>query len=217
MVAQSQIAPHPSDIAPAPDSLAPSVPAVAPAHASRGKADGRELVKVRKLTRQEIRFCALVAEGVSLWKCYKAIAPKAKKSTCECQAWRWRARPAVANEIARLRGELTDESAMRRGEKRNILARVARNEDGSVPHGVVVRAVEVDNAMTGDDQPFRKAAGEDLRVSIFVVRLGADAPEQKDERNVTPSHGKLGCDDGAPLGEPLGPEGVDGLHTPPAL
>lgn len=148
----------------------------------RRRAQGHTLV-FRKADRRETRFAQLVAQGHTLAKAYQEISGAGKKETCERQGVRWNARPAVAAEIIRQRALLTEDGAATRAEKRHILSQVMRRED--TPPSVVVSAVAVDNRMTGDDEPFRKAAGDDLRVQFFVLRIGDADTRASEAMNVT--------------------------------
>lgn len=161
---------------------------------SQRKAEGKVLSRSRALNSREKRFCVLIANGWAARKAYQAATGCKNDATADTQAWRWKARPVVSAEIDKQRSQLTEATALSRAEKRNILRRVATADD--TPPSVVVSAVAVDNRMTGDDEPFRKAAGDDLRVAIFVVRLGEDAapglPADPADaaRNVTPTAGE---------------------------
>ncbi len=161
----------------------PMVAAIAPTHLGR-KAEGKAF-RPRKADRREIRFAQLIAQGQTQWRAYEAISGAKKRETCEVQGHRWCLRPAVQLEIIRQRALLTEETAMSRAEKRNHLANVARRED--TPPSVIVSAVAVDNRMTGDDEPFRKAAGDDLRVQFFVLRIGEDNTRAQLEQSAAQS------------------------------
>lgn len=112
------------------------------------------MVSDRPLTRQETRFCQLVAQGWPLYRCYvEATGARCKKGSAEVQSYKWRLRPAVESQIIRERAALTDATALTRSEKRNIVAAMAR--DHATPAAVRVGAIQVDNRMTGDDEPVR--------------------------------------------------------------
>lgn len=138
----------------------------------------------RRLNSREKRFCALIAQGWAARKAYQHATGCTKDATADVMAWRWKARPAVDAEIAKQRANLTEDGAATRAEKRHHLARVMRSEE--TPPQVIVSAVAVDNRMTGDDEPFRKAAGDDLRVQFFVLRIG-EADTRGEPVNVTPA------------------------------
>lgn len=131
----------------------PTTPARARSDPHR-KAGGTELAANRPLNRQEERFCQLVAQGWPLGRCYlEATGSKASKSNAERQAWRWRLRPVVVAEIQRQRAQLSDATVATRTEKRNILSDLMRNE--KTPAAVRVSAIQVENAMSGDNEPVR--------------------------------------------------------------
>jgi hypothetical protein len=123
-------------------------------------------------------------------RAYMAISGVTNEDSASSLAHRWNARPAIQAAIAKMRAEMTEEGALSRAEKRHHLAGITRSEETEVREKLT--AIAIDNRMTGDDEPFRKAAGEDLRVAIFVVRLGEEAkpglPADPADaaRNVTP-------------------------------
>lgn len=147
---------------------------------ARRKAEGITLRTTKTLNSREKRFCALKVQGWSNRKAYQSATGCKSDATADVQAWRWSARPAIQSAIAKGRAEITEEGAASRAEKRHLLANVMRADDAD--HRDKLSAVAIDNRMTGDDDPFRKAAGDDLRVSFFVVRV-----EDDETRNVTPS------------------------------
>lgn len=126
----------------------------------------------RKCDRREQRFANLIANGWPQWKAYNAVSGAEKKDTCEKQGQRWFARACVQAEIQRLRNALTEETAMRRAEKRNVLANLARDDD--TPPAVRVAAVQVDNRMTGEDEPLKV-------VHSGAVVFTIDPIERRDE------------------------------------
>ena len=138
---------------------------------TKRRAEGRVTVS-RPADRREKRYAFLLAQGFPQWKAYQAVSGAKNKDTCERQGQRWFARQAVQSELARIRTQLTEEGALSRAEKRHHLARIARSEDAA--HRDQLMAVAIDNKMTGDDEPFRKAGGDDLRVELYVLRIGEE-------------------------------------------
>jgi len=137
---------------------------------AEGQGNGRQMSKCRRLNYREKRFCMLVAQGMAKRRAYMAISGVKNEDSASAVAYRWSIRPAVEAQIAKLRAEMTEEGALSRAEKRHALANVVRSEEDDTRDKLT--AIQIDNRMTGDDDPFRKAAGEDLRVQFFVVRVG---------------------------------------------
>lgn len=154
---------------------------------AEGHGNGRNLSRNRKLNHREKRFCSLVANGMAMRRAYMAINGTKNEDSASAIAYRWSIRPAVQAQLAKLRAEMTEEGALSRAEKRHALANVVRSEVDETRDKLT--AIQIDNRMTGDDEPFRKAAGDDLRVQFFVVRVGESEPgagASVAELNVTP-------------------------------
>lgn len=135
-------------------------------------AEGHALKANRRLNHREKRFCALVVNGMAARRAYMAITGMKNTDSASTMATRWMVRPAVASHIAKLRSELTEEGTATRAERMHHLARVMRDDE--TPPNVIVQAVAVNNRMTGDDEPFRRAESDSMRVQLFVLRLGAE-------------------------------------------
>ena len=135
-------------------------------------AKGKSLSTDRPPDRRETAFAALIAKGYPQWKAYAESTGTKRKSTCLVQAWRWLARPAVSAEVARQRRALTEHDAMTRAEKRLIISTVAR--DDATPPQVRIAAIQVDNRMTGDDEPLRVVHSGAVVFSIDPI----DRPEK---------------------------------------
>ena len=129
-----------------------------------------ELNPNRPVSRQEARFAVLVAQGWPLHRCYTEAtgAKVAKKNHAANQAWKWRLRPAVEAEITRRRAALDEAEALSRVEKRTILASIARTD--TLPALARIGAVQVDNRMTGHDEPVRVSVTHELVFSVDPIR-----------------------------------------------
>lgn len=172
MVAESQHAPA---VLPAP-SRSPSL----------RHAEGKPRLAQKKLNSREKRFCALKVQGWSNRKAYMTATGCKSDANADVQAWRWLARPALQAAIAKGRAELTEEGALSRAEKRHHLANVVRSDAEETRDKL--RAVEIDNRMTGDDDPFgKRAAGPEMNVSFFVVRVEEDEAARPLVLDVTPA------------------------------
>lgn len=129
------------------------------------KAEHKDLAKLsadsnpdRALTRPEEAFVDAVLLGWPYWRCFViATGSNAKKNSCEVNAWRWMKRPAIQKTLAVRRHSLDERMAATRTEKRVVLANILR--DPGVPALARIGAIQVDNRMTGDDEPKKTVGG----------------------------------------------------------
>ncbi len=161
----------------------------------------------RQLSRAEETFLDSVLLGWPYHRAYTtATGATCKKNTAETQAWRWLHRPAVAKALAQRRASLDERLAMTRTEKRVILGNIAR--EPSVPALARIGAIQVDNRMTGHDEPQRVIVSGQI---VFSVDPMADARKSGPAQvvNVTPAPIQGGSVPALPAdalpGEPGGP------------
>lgn len=124
----------------------------------------------RLLTPAESTFCDAILLGWQYWRAYAtATGSTAKKASTETMAWKWLQRPAVQRELATRRAALDERMAATRTEKRVVLANILR--DPGMPALARIGAIQVDNRMTGDDEP-KKAlnSGGALQFSVDPMR-----------------------------------------------
>jgi len=98
------------------------------------------------------KFAENIADGMLHGEAYRqAYDSKAKNRVCAVKACLLLKRPAVQAHIKKLKSELADKRALDRLEKRLLLAKAARQKN--LDWGKRIKAIEVDNVMTGDNAP----------------------------------------------------------------
>lgn len=125
---------------------------------AHGKARYANADPKRPTDRIENAFIDCVLLGWPYHRCYTAATgAQVKKTSAEVAAWRIMQRPAVQRELAERRAAMDETRALTRNEKRSVLANIAR--EPSVPALARIGAIQVDNRMTGDDEPKKGAPG----------------------------------------------------------
>jgi hypothetical protein len=129
--------------------------------------DPASMVLNRPLTESESAFVCALLLGFPNWRAYmSASGATCAKKSAENNAWRWLQRPAVQAELIRRRAALDERLAATRIEKRVTLANILR--DPAQPALARIAAINVDNRMTGHDEPV-KTPGEKSGGNFFTV------------------------------------------------
>lgn len=97
------------------------------------------------------KFCQCVASGMTAKEAYLAVQPGCKPNSASTCAWRMLRRPDVDARIKELRDASAGTAVMSLAEKRELLAKLARDSQAEWP--ARVRAIQVDNDMAGHNRP----------------------------------------------------------------
>jgi len=104
------------------------------------------------LSAVKMAFCHLIVDGESGTEAYiRAYKPKGTNLTSRVQACRILKNPDVVAYIEQLKKKSEDKKTLVRIEKRIWLAKFVR--DAKEDTGKRIKAIEVDNEMTGDNSP----------------------------------------------------------------
>lgn len=123
----------------------------------------------RNLTGKEEAFCQHVANGKTFLESFR-IAYDAKgysKGAAQVQAYRLSCKDHIAARIRELREKIEERMVLSRSRKRHILYEIAEKKSNQ-PHERI-KAIEVDNRMTGDEAPV-KVEG-DVTVGLVLTAL----------------------------------------------
>lgn len=130
------------------------------------------------LSGKEEAFCQAVANGKTFLESFR-IAYDAKgysKGAAQTQAYRLSCRDHIAARIRELREKIEERMVLSRSRKRHILYEIAEKRSNQ-PHERI-KAIEVDNRMTGDEAPV-KVEG-DVTVGLVLTHLlGSTAVPEK--------------------------------------
>lgn len=142
------------------------------------------------LSAREVLFCEYLVNGMSQAEAYRRAGWVTSSPASAAAAASRKVRdPRVQAHVHRLRVGLADELALSRQEKRALLAQIVRGEvwdaevGGMVPVslGMRMQALQVDNAMTGDNAAVTVDAGGSLMDALFAL-----VPDQR----INPSAGE---------------------------
>lgn len=109
--------------------------------------------RIDGLTQKQRAFANYIAEGLNGTEAYRKAYPDtvACDKTCATHACREKKKPHVAAYIASLVAKQEQARFLTRERKREILAQLA--EKKACRPGERIKAIEVDNTMTGDNAP----------------------------------------------------------------
>lgn len=124
----------------------------------------------RPLTHKQRAFAENILNGMGVSKAYReAYGSTMGAAAVHVEASRTLRAPHVAHFIETERAKMDAAALLTRLEKRKHLATIARNAKGKA--GDRIRAIEVDNAMTGDNAP-QKVEVFGLDELLRLVRTG---------------------------------------------
>ncbi len=110
------------------------------------------------LTGKQEAFAQALADGMTPSEAYRsAYDPKTMSSlTLRTEAYRTGQMPAVAARIATLKAEVALIRYVTRDRKRQVLAQVIEGKLRGREIAGRMKAIEIDNAMTGDNAPIKQ-------------------------------------------------------------
>lgn len=123
------------------------------------------------MTKRQIEFADLVLEGEHCnTECYRMVYDtKARAQVCAVKAYQLLQRPLVKAYIAEAREAMKKTKFLTRERKREILDEIADTNNSKAADRI--KAIEVDNRMTGDDAP-QKVEVFGLTDLMKLVRSG---------------------------------------------
>lgn len=125
-----------------------------------------------RLTPQHRKFCQSIAEGHSATTSYVVATGCENRETATRQGGRWLSKPEIQAEVARLVAQvqtppLDTKDAVKnlvdRLEKRRVLSEIIR--DDKLDAMKRMKAIELDNQMTGDNAPLQIESDGTLTVT----------------------------------------------------
>lgn len=109
---------------------------------------------MRRMTAKQIAFAEAILDGKPPSQAYaSAYVPNRNPAVTKVRAQEVLKHPLVAAYIAKGREKLAKAKLLTRTKKREILFSIASSKTAKA--GERVKAIEVDNAMTGDNKPVR--------------------------------------------------------------
>jgi hypothetical protein len=129
---------------------------------------------MRKLTAKQQAFAHFIADGLEQATAYRKAydCPNSSPSTVKVEASRTAALPHVAEFIRTLKGQHDQKKFLTRERKREILQEIAESKGESIRPNERVKAIEVDNIMTGDNAP-QQVEVFGLTELLGIVRKGS--------------------------------------------
>lgn len=131
----------------------------------------------RSLTPQQEFFARLVAEGKSHAESYRiAFKSKGSINSVKSNAYKVAIRPEVEAKIAEFKAKAEERMVLTRSRKRHILYEIAeakRNRTGDR-----IKAIEVDNRMTGDEAPVKIEGDVTLGLVLGSLMQSTLVPEK---------------------------------------
>jgi hypothetical protein len=122
------------------------------------------------LNSRQIAFSHAVAGGKSLVDAYCEAFPKANRDSARSAAARLMKQEGVSEEINRLRDEVRQSTILSFQQKREFLAGVIQQTPSDAPKvSDQIRAVEIDNKMSGDN--FADRDQSKSNPFLFIVNL----------------------------------------------
>jgi len=124
------------------------------------------------LSVKEMAFCGHVLDGMKLMDAFKAATgSKGNQNTLKREGCALMAKPTVVAYCEKLNSQTEGKRSLNRAKKRDLLAEFAENEDSDVK--ARIKAIEVDNLMTGDNKP-QVVEVTGLSALLDRVRSGGD-------------------------------------------
>lgn len=109
---------------------------------------------MKRLTPKQLAFAEAILDGKTPSDAYRAAYDTSgTPATVKVSASRILAHPAIAEYVAKGREKMAKARLLSRTKKREILFTIACNSKARAAERV--KAIEVDNAMTGDNKPVR--------------------------------------------------------------
>jgi hypothetical protein len=139
----------------------------------------------RALTSKQELFARLVAEGKGMSESYRiAYQSKSNPAAVRSDAWKLATDPRVERKIAELKARAEERMFLTRSRKRHILYQIAETPKNKATDRI--KAIEVDNRMSGDDAAI-KIEGDITLLSALGQLKQAEPVIELETRVETPA------------------------------
>ncbi|MDB6080020.1 MAG: hypothetical protein JWO82_3767 [Akkermansiaceae bacterium] len=134
---------------------------------------------MKALNDRQRRFCEALVTGMAAGRAYEAAGYDSKGNVADTCAEKLLRNAEVQSYLKELRKPLKESAVLTRQSKREILAKIATGKIKATP-AERARAIQIDNAMTGDNQPIKIEGELTLKRVLEGIDTGA-LPNEEEE------------------------------------